>query len=254
MFSSTEFIAFQSDLKELIRSTPLPESVAISNALPHVADALSSIGQQQLTLLREIQSVKNSAPTKEEMKNHFLGLNNRMATLHHGIAAAHTNAATIFCSDSPPTITDHNFTDHNQSPGVQPRLQSGPNTEPSPLPTTAMPLVLMNRSITKVLDAWREYDVGIPPNQPLRILEETMGSAWRKVAAESKYFRRRKPLYDVIIRLKDTIPLDEVLSRLETLNGRCTSLKQLSDKLKASTASEPSLSGEELLQHLEGKI
>lgn len=54
----------------------------------------------------------------------------------------------------------------------------------------------MSRSINTVSDLIREWTIGLGGNLPVKELEQTWGTAWRKCRTESKFFSRRKPIFD----------------------------------------------------------
>ncbi|KAI8886887.1 hypothetical protein K501DRAFT_142007, partial [Backusella circina FSU 941] len=59
----------------------------------------------------------------------------------------------------------------------------------------------LNRMLCSVEDIWREYTEGLSGFPPVEKLEEDYGTRWRKNASESRYFLRRKTIYDEIRRI-----------------------------------------------------
>ncbi|OAD67639.1 hypothetical protein PHYBLDRAFT_95102, partial [Phycomyces blakesleeanus NRRL 1555(-)] len=56
----------------------------------------------------------------------------------------------------------------------------------------------MSRRIFSVTDVWREYVFSFNGSPSIQSLENKYGTAWRKYRKESRFFSRRKELYDAI--------------------------------------------------------
>lgn len=72
-----------------------------------------------------------------------------------------------------------------------PPTRSGSNT-------TAEPTYKLCRHLKTVTDVWREYELGLPGQPAVQFLEQTQGTSWRRDRTESRYFSRRKVIYDKV--------------------------------------------------------
>jgi hypothetical protein len=83
---------------------------------------------------------------------------------------------------------------------------------------------------------WREYEDGLSGGPAVQRLELEHGTAWRKDRTESKYFSRRKVLYDEVqsIAAVNAIPSREAAAMLEqrrlalgmSLDGLSTAIRR----------------------------
>ena len=91
----------------------------------------------------------------------------------------------------------------------------------------------MSRQLYTVHHAWKEYVEGIDGGPSIRALEEEHGTRWRMNSSDSKFFMRRKPLYDCIQILQSQGFIEnDAVAYLENLKGPNRSLRSLCDLLK----------------------
>ena len=64
-----------------------------------------------------------------------------------------------------------------------------------------VPHYIMSRKIYNIKDLWKEYVYGLNGNPSIKSLESVYGTRWRPSAAETKYFTKRKAVYDCIERI-----------------------------------------------------
>lgn len=93
----------------------------------------------------------------------------------------------------------------------------------------------LDRNINNVIDVWKEYELGKNGFPPVKQLEETYKTKWRKDRTESRFFSKRKIIYDEIERLSKShqVTTLEAATILEskrkqhskTLDGFCTMIK-----------------------------
>ena len=224
-----------------MRNTPAPESIVLSNAVPHVAEALQELRSHQMDMSHFLQQEIGSLRTTGEEKSSRIEnlVVNQIYNLRSDLSRGHSQAAAMLMSTGNRTeepSSPHSTTAETGSDLVgvapltlpPPALDAGHSMPPNP------PAVKMNRKLCTVPDAWKEYDIGLGSNPALRVLEETYKAAWRSKASESKFFRRRLPLYRAITLVRDSKldTLPEILRRLQTVLERCPSLRQFCDKLK----------------------
>jgi hypothetical protein len=93
----------------------------------------------------------------------------------------------------------------------------------------------MSRDIKTVPDAWNEFVHGTGLKTSVESIEKEFGTAWRKNAAETKYYLRRKVIIDAIKKVladyPDVTELDAV-SAMEYLRAGKT-LNQLQKVVQA---------------------
>jgi hypothetical protein len=101
------------------------------------------------------------------------------------------------------------------------------------------PAYKMNRSISSVRDLWREWSDGIGGGPPVKALEETWGSKWRKETTERRFFNRRRIIIDEIGRImKDEAKTAE--EAVSMLDGRIRAPKKSLDWLQKQIRSSTS--------------
>lgn len=67
----------------------------------------------------------------------------------------------------------------------------------------AAALCTLGRTLVTVTDVWREYSNGLGGNPSVEHIEREYGTAWRKERKESRFYSRRKELYDTIKKMAD---------------------------------------------------
>jgi hypothetical protein len=107
--------------------------------------------------------------------------------------------------------------------------------------SNGMLIFKMNRSITTVKDAWKEYEHGSIDNNniswpAIKYLDETKGDQWRgtKSSTEGKFYDRRIPLWKSIQELirKDGLTEEIAISEIDGIcRNHCRgSLRSICDK------------------------
>ena len=62
----------------------------------------------------------------------------------------------------------------------------------------------LDRSLSTVVDAWKEYDEGMAGKPPLRRMEEVFKGKWRGIGKDRQWWSSRQPLYKEIMRRAET--------------------------------------------------
>ncbi|KAG2216141.1 hypothetical protein INT45_002562 [Circinella minor] len=76
-----------------------------------------------------------------------------------------------------------------------------PSLPSSSLSSSSPPQYTLNRKFCTVTDVWREYDHGVVGNPSVRSLEDKYKTKWRKNSTESRFFSRRKIIYEEVKRI-----------------------------------------------------
>lgn len=95
----------------------------------------------------------------------------------------------------------------------------------------------MSRTITSVLDLWREWTQGLGSGPSIEQLESMYGASWRPSAASRMWFSRRKVIIDEIRRKHNCTPgrnIDVIVREMEAIRVRLgfKGLAPLSDWIK----------------------
>jgi Transcriptional activator of glycolytic enzymes len=196
------------EFRERLSATQDPESLLIQQAFPVVAESINNLaaltGQNQLSLndldvkLRELQQLvanMQSASTASTSNLHtsiMSGLH-AFASTFSPSAALHLPETTIpiISSNSSPTtglITESTSTFSISLPEV---------------PRCNISYYTMNRDIDTVKEAWAEYAIGLVGSDGTKFpsitaMNEVHKSKWRESGKDSKFYCRRKPLWDAI--------------------------------------------------------
>lgn len=96
------------------------------------------------------------------------------------------------------------------------------NTAQCPVPTSSVPTYTLNRDLCTVNQVWQEYEVGRPGCPSVKQLEEDYGTKWRRDPTQSRYYLRRKVLYDELERIagEKRISLEDAAGVLEETRKR----------------------------------
>ncbi|KAG2215396.1 hypothetical protein INT45_009470 [Circinella minor] len=94
--------------------------------------------------------------------------------------------------------SDHTFAD--DSPSL-PSSSVPSSSISSSLSSSSPPQYTLNRKFCTVTDVWREYDHGVAGNPSVRSLEDKYKTKWRKNSTESRFFSRRKIIYEEVKRI-----------------------------------------------------
>jgi hypothetical protein len=129
-------------------------------------------------------------------------------------------------------------------------IRSAEDTVRAEVDASEMPVLVMNRKIFTVPDAWNEYFIdsftaSFAIKRSIRFMEETYGTNWRKSNTDTQFFIRREPLWKAIIlasedsdysRLQIANALENSRkSEYKTLRKLCTTLKKLIQMGKPNT-------------------
>jgi hypothetical protein len=207
--------------------------------MPLIAEALQGLRSQQLDTARSLhQDIHGMRAEGEETRDQLQHLIvNQIYNLRSDMSRGHSlTAAMLLPGDhtEPTQPITHTIGSTEPITHIEPTTIHPTAVCPSQTLLSTPPAIKMNRNISTVADAWNEYNIGLGSNPALRVLEETYQAAWRSSSAESKFFRRRLPLYRAITLLQahNSITLPDILSRFQTVLGRGTSLRQFCDQLK----------------------
>lgn len=122
-------------------------------------------------------------------------------------------------SNSSPTTVSNNNNNSN-------------NNRDQPIPTYTM-----SRKLKSVVDVWKEYDQGISGQTPVRFLEDTFGTKWRKDRSLSRFFSRRNVFYREIKRIAQEENIPELTAAIQLERKRCN-LKVSLDKFSKIISTE----------------
>lgn len=91
------------------------------------------------------------------------------------------------------------------------------NTGPVRADVRAVHIYKLSRRIKTVRDVWKEYKVGLFGGPAVEDLEKNFGTGWRKDRTESRYFCRRKKIYDEVQKVsrEKNIPLAQAVESVE---------------------------------------
>ena len=95
----------------------------------------------------------------------------------------------------PQDSSDHTFIPSSSIPSSSIPSSSSSSSSSSP------PQYTLNRKFCTVTDIWHEYDHGVAGNPSVRSLEEKYKTKWRKNSTESRFFSRRKIIYEEVKRI-----------------------------------------------------
>jgi hypothetical protein len=79
----------------------------------------------------------------------------------------------------------------------------------------------MSRHISSVAELWREFYVGLAGGPSINSLERDFGNRWRRSAADSKYFSKRKLIIEKVISIanSDGITVEEAIKKFDRFRG-----------------------------------
>ena len=217
IFSTVEFLAFQTDLLNSIKVTPEPESVMLSRAYPIVAEHLKEIRTDTANLNREFSLIKreNRESQQETLRQIGTALVKIGSSLGQDVQSSNSLPGDImpFASHAD-TLPLHNSL--------------------TPAPSLVLPPFQMSRKLYTVHQAWSEYEYGLDGRTSIKSLELKFGTTWRQDKSEAKYFQRRVPLYraiELLVSQSSFSSHELAVGFLENLK-RSRSLRSICDDLK----------------------
>ena len=189
--------------------------------------ALNGIASQQEDPI-DLQLSKAMPHLTEMVKAGFDSVNANFASSRADMAAIiKSEVAQIFTT--PLFLTR----DASLSIDQQPAPATNSSGSSQPQPSTEYKL---SRRLHTVVEVWREYEEGLSGGPAVQRLELEHCTAWRKDRTESKYFSRRKVLYDEVQSIAEVhaIPSKEAAALLEerrvaqglSLDGLSTALRR----------------------------
>ena len=201
LFQAADFTAFQATLSGIASQQEDPIDLQLSKAMPHLT---------------------------EMVKAGFDSVNANFASSRADLTAIiKSEVAQAFAT--PLFLTRDASLSTNQQP--VPSTDSSGSSRPHP--STEYKL---SRRLRTVVEAWQEHEEGLSGGPAVQRLELQHGTAWRKDRTESKYFSRRKVLYDEVRSIADmnAIPSKEAAAMLEerrvaqrlSLDGLSTALRR----------------------------
>jgi hypothetical protein len=207
LFLSNEFLQFQHSVQQHVDNAQEPEQHALEAANPLVARVLASQGAAMQDAISAMSA---------QMKQHHQETKQQMEQLRHTPFYPYLGGSPMA---SPQASTSHAV---------------------ASTPASAAPSYRLDRSHKTVMQVWQEYEEGMPGCLAVKDLEQRYGTGWRKDPTESKYYSRRKVLYDEFkkIAIRDRISLKEAAKLLEetrkyhgkTLDTLCGMLKENSSQ------------------------
>ncbi len=89
---------------------------------------------------------------------------------------------------------------------------------------TIEPRFVMSTSIESVLEVWNEWNNGVSPYPPIKVMEEKFKTKWRKSEKDRQFFSRRMRIIKEVLRIASHTNVNEVaaanqLENLRQANG-----------------------------------
>jgi hypothetical protein len=230
IFRSDFYKAFEERLLQIPIEQHMPLGQEIERVLPQLTHVMSSgfnfFGTQIRTIQNDIstintnmKSINDTIVQSSERQTSQLTYNFRQCL--GGIllnsarellsSSSESPSQDILQNEVPPIPSQVTSTQGNQLPEAESPLAllPPPNAAPSfrqPVAAgassvmTSIPCVpyKLNRSFHSVVDVWSEYVDGYAGYPPVEKLEELYQTGWRKNPNDSRYFLRRKVIYDEI--------------------------------------------------------
>ncbi|CAO3600435.1 unnamed protein product [Absidia cylindrospora] len=91
----------------------------------------------------------------------------------------------------------------SSSPSSSSEAASSSSPTATDLPSSSAPAYTLSRKAATVHDVWEEYEPGLDDCPSVKQLESSQGTLWRKNPTESRFFIRRKVLYDELERIAE---------------------------------------------------
>jgi len=238
VFASEAYQAFAVKIAAASESGEDPEDLQIKKSLPILYDRMST--------LRE--DVKQSV--KQEVKAVFSEINELKGAVLDFTTGKKSFTVFANSEDSPRTSSRSHGTTVTR-PGVESILQrpesdiltsSDSTISPARFDPTLDPIKYrFSRTITTVVDLWKEWSIGLESGPSIQQLDSTWGAKW-KDQNERQFYSRRLPIVKAIQQRYASgkaSSLQEAAARLETLRlqgGESMSLNKFGKVLKEATA------------------
>jgi hypothetical protein len=156
-------------------------------------------------------------------------------SVNANFASSRADLAAIVKSEVAQIFTTPLFLTRDASLSTRQQPTPSTNSSGSSRPPSTTEYTL-SRRLRTVVEVWREYEDGLSGGPAVQRLELEHGTAWRKDRMESKYFSRRKVLYDEVqsIAAVNAIPSREAAAMLEqrrlalgmSLDGLSTAIRR----------------------------
>jgi hypothetical protein len=251
IFTSEDFKAYAKELKEKIASTPEPSSLLLLQAFPIVATSISRIETQSVIHSQELTKLNSSSAAIEAKLDALQTSSNRKDFQYkQQLSMIFTTIGQGIVSDA----LDRHSTSHDGRQSTD-LIQianvsqlANDNVGASSVPDcknglTSSVTFQMNRRISNVSDAWREYFHSSLDNNHINLpsikeLDNNIGSTWRgtKSSTEGKFYERRLPLWqssEALIEI-DNMPEEQAVTAIDGMcKNHCNgSLRNICDKLQ----------------------
>lgn len=203
VFTGETYQAFERRVRSALPNdnggSMLSSSLEVERVLPQMNNIIRTGFQAMLTQMRALKS--DIGQSKEEMEL----MNSTMAAIFQQGAELLNHNHGGGSSSSVPA--------RENGGGSSPLLMAGPIEEE----VGAVPIYKLSRRIKSVMDVWKEYKVGLFGGPAVEQLEMTYGTAWRKDRTESRFFCRRKKIYDEVQKVsrEKNIPLAQAVESVE---------------------------------------
>jgi hypothetical protein len=205
IFSTTAFQDFESRLLERMRhdETRFSSGERLALALPQLTSILDDRTSLMLGLLNSIKESTDAG--FDALDGKFQGMKNdgiQTRQLWQDIFARGHAYFSSGATHPPSSVPMPPATASISAPIASAEASYSPAAlspaEP-PSSTTKIPDFTLNRHLQSMEGVWREYVEPQPPHMTsVRMLEKSYGTTWRKSSSESRFFLRRKELYDAI--------------------------------------------------------
>jgi hypothetical protein len=82
----------------------------------------------------------------------------------------------------------------------------------------------MSRHISSVAELRREFYIGLGGGPSINSLEHEFGNQWRRSAAASKYYSKRKLIIDKVISIANStgVTVEQAINQLDNFRGEHT--------------------------------
>lgn len=234
VFASEAYQTFAAKVAAASESAEDPEDLQIKKALPILYDRMSmlredvkqsikTVSSKMDALASEVNELKGTVLDFADGKKSFTVFANsedpRTSSQPQGTAAIPPGAAAIL-----------------QTPDVP--LLSGSGISPARFDPTLEPIrYKFSRTVTTVVDLWKEWSIGLESGPSIQQLDSTWGARW-KDQNESQFYSRRLPIIRAIQQRcasGKASSLQEAAAQLETLRlqgGGSMSLNKFAKVLK----------------------
>ena len=207
IFQCTEYKKFEIDLQLAIGSTSCTNQTSLQTVVPEILSAIEvSHGSLSTRMEGVIQSNCHVVESVNELQLNFQDVVSGRAAIRLTVdRSAHVEA------------------NKEHMPAKEINVEEAtPLTIGIPFNAdTPVQQYRMSRHISSVAELWREFYVGLGGGPSINSLEHEFRNKWRRSAADSKYFSKRKLIIDKVISIANSrgIMVGEAIKELDHFCG-----------------------------------